>query len=57
VAAPATGLGAAASNLMTGYVVMAAGFDLGFLTLAAIAGDEARSKISATPVPAVPIIP
>jgi MFS family permease len=35
--ATATGLGAAASNLMTGYIVQAAGFNVGFLTLAAIA--------------------
>jgi len=35
--ATATGIGAAASNLMTGYIVKAAGFNAGFLTLAAIA--------------------
>ncbi|WP_435018138.1 MFS transporter [Tundrisphaera sp. TA3] len=35
--ATATGLGAALSNVLTGYVVKAAGFDAGFLTLAAIA--------------------
>ena len=35
--ATATGLGAALSNLLTGAVVQAAGFDAGFLTLAAIA--------------------
>ena len=35
--ATATGLGAALSNVLTGYVVKAWGFDLGFLTLAAIA--------------------
>jgi MFS family permease len=36
--ATATGLGAALSNLLTGYIVGAAGFDAGFLALAAIAG-------------------
>jgi predicted MFS family arabinose efflux permease len=35
--ATATGLGAGLSNLMTGFVVKAWGFDAGFLTLAAIA--------------------
>ncbi len=35
--ATATGLGAALSNLVTGAVVQAAGFDTGFLALAAIA--------------------
>jgi MFS family permease len=35
--ATATGLGAALSHLVTGAVVLAAGFDAGFLTLAAIA--------------------
>lgn len=35
--ATAVGLGASASNLMTGYVVQAAGFDAGFVTLAVIA--------------------
>jgi MFS family permease len=35
--ATATGLGASASNLMTGFVVQADGYDAGFLVLAAIA--------------------
>ena len=35
--ATATGIGAAASNLMTGFVVQARGYDAGFLVLAAIA--------------------
>jgi predicted MFS family arabinose efflux permease len=35
--ATATGLGAALSNLLTGLVVRAAGFDAGFFTLAALA--------------------
>lgn len=35
--ATATGLGAALSNLVSGYIVKAAGFDSGFLFLAAIA--------------------
>jgi MFS family permease len=35
--ATATGVGGALSNLVTGAVVQAAGFDAGFLTLAAIA--------------------
>ncbi len=37
VLATATGIGAALSNAMTGYVVKAGGFHTGFLTLAAIA--------------------
>jgi MFS family permease len=37
--ATATGLGAALSNLVTGAVVQVAGFDAGFLTLAAIAAS------------------
>jgi MFS family permease len=36
--ATATGVGASLSNLMTGFVVRAGGYDAGFLTLAAIAG-------------------
>lgn len=36
--ATATGLGAALSNVVTGYVVKAAGFDAGFVTLSAVAG-------------------
>lgn len=36
--ATATGIGAALSNLLTGFVVHAAGFNAGFVTLAAIAG-------------------
>ena len=36
--ATATGIGAALSNLMTGFVVKAAGYNAGFFTLAAIAG-------------------
>jgi MFS family permease len=39
--ATATGLGAGLSNLMTGFVVKAWGFDAGFLTLAAIAAAAA----------------
>ena len=35
--ATATGIGAALSNLMTGFVVQAAGYDAGFLVLAALA--------------------
>jgi hypothetical protein len=35
--ATATGIGAASSNLMTGFVVEAGGYDAGFLVLAAIA--------------------
>ena len=35
--ATATGIGAASSNLMTGFVVKAGGYDVGFLVLAAIA--------------------
>ena len=35
--ATATGIGAALSNVMTGYVVKAGGFNAGFLTLSAIA--------------------
>jgi MFS family permease len=35
--ATATGIGAASSNLMTGFVVKAGGYDAGFLVLAAIA--------------------
>ncbi|MBX6313922.1 MAG: MFS transporter [Isosphaeraceae bacterium] len=35
--ATAVGLGASLSNLMTGFIVRRAGFDVGFLTLAAIA--------------------
>ena len=35
--ATATGIGAALSNLLTGFVVKAAGFNAGFVTLAAIA--------------------
>jgi MFS family permease len=35
--ATATGIGAALSNLMTGFVVEAGGYDAGFLVLAAIA--------------------
>jgi hypothetical protein len=35
--ATATGIGASASNLMTGFVVEAGGYDAGFLVLAAIA--------------------
>ena len=35
--ATATGIGASASNLMTGFVVRAGGYDTGFLVLAAIA--------------------
>ncbi len=35
--ATATGIGAALSNVMTGFVVKEAGFNAGFLTLAAIA--------------------
>jgi MFS family permease len=37
VLATATGIGAALSNVLTGYLVTAAGFDAGFLALAAIA--------------------
>jgi sugar phosphate permease len=33
----ATGIGAATSHAVTGFVVQAAGYDAGFLTLAAIA--------------------
>jgi MFS family permease len=36
--ATALGIGASLSNLMTGFVVQAAGYDAGFLMLAAIAG-------------------
>lgn len=39
--ATATGLGAGLSNLMTGFLVKAWGFDAGFLTLAAIAAVAA----------------
>jgi MFS family permease len=35
--ATATGIGASLSNLMTGFIVQAAGYDAGFLTLTAIA--------------------
>jgi hypothetical protein len=35
--ATATGLGAASSNVLSGYVVKAAGFDAGFLSLSALA--------------------
>jgi MFS family permease len=35
--ATATGLGASASNLMTGFIVKAGGFNLGYLTLSTIA--------------------
>jgi MFS family permease len=35
--ATATGIGAASSNLMTGFVVEVGGYDTGFLVLAAIA--------------------
>ncbi|MFO0961246.1 MAG: MFS transporter, partial [Isosphaeraceae bacterium] len=39
--ATATGIGAALSNLLTGYIVKRAGFDAGFLALAAIAAGGA----------------
>ena len=39
--ATATGLGAGSSNLLAGFVVKAAGFDAGFVTLAAIAAAAA----------------
>jgi MFS family permease len=38
VLATATGIGAGLSNLLAGFVVKEAGFDAGFMTLAAIAG-------------------
>ncbi len=40
--ATATGIGASASNLMTGFVVKAGGYDTGFLVLAAIAAVGTR---------------
>jgi hypothetical protein len=39
--ATATGIGAGLSNLLAGFVVKAAGFDAGFITLAAIAAAAA----------------
>ena len=39
--ATATGVGAGLSNLLAGFVVKAAGFDAGFVTLAAIAAAAA----------------
>jgi MFS family permease len=47
--ATATGLGGALSNLATGTVVHAAGFDAGFLTLAAIAGAALGFFVFAMP--------
>jgi len=59
--ATATGVGAGASNLMAGFVVQAAGFDAGFVTLAAVAGvgllfftlamPETRAKAEESPDP------
>ena len=47
--ATGTGIGAALSNVLAGYVVKAAGFDAGFLTLAAIAGAGLLFFIAAMP--------
>lgn len=61
--ATATALGAALSNVISGYIVRAGGFDAGFLTLAgiAVAGlalyalgtSETRSAPAAEPAPAL----
>ena len=59
--ATATGVGAGVSNLLAGFVVQAAGFNVGFATLAAIAGvgllffalamPETRSEAEESPDP------
>jgi len=47
--ATGTGIGAALSNVLAGFVVKAAGFDAGFLTLAAIAGAGLLFYVAAMP--------
>ena len=57
--ATATGVGAGLSNLLAGFVVKEAGFDAGFVTLAAIAGAAMLFFAVAMPetMPAAPSFP
>jgi MFS family permease len=57
--ATGTGIGAGLSNLMAGFVVKAAGFDAGFITLATIAGAATLFFALAMPetMPAAPPFP